>query len=59
MRKAVKKGIEVLKLIDAHMLSAGISRNERRHFWREFNVSEDNRDKILRNTLKHLKLDVN
>jgi len=55
-KKRLERGILVLYKVDHFFHTAGISRQERRQFWREFGSNEANREEILRKLCQRLGL---
>ena len=56
-KKSVEEAISILRRFDVQMKRAGLSRQERRFFWREFGQNEEQRDEILRKLSAKLGID--
>lgn len=57
LREEIKTSVRILMGLDKQMSSAGIGRQQRRAFWREFGQSEHNREHVLKSLLGHLKIE--
>jgi hypothetical protein len=55
-KRRLERGIYTLWKLDKFLHNAGISRQERRFFWREFGSNETSREEILRKLCERLGL---